>query len=955
MCSDDELIEALASLDVVEFPRPSSQVEPQFYPLDEIAVARTWGGSEAATATTATDTCNGVEGSLADILLRNFIAASFRDEQNKLEWYLRQVVKVSGVVIAERALSCVLENGFERPLYYLCARAFVAAFLKLKLEGVLPEAVTFVAALESNCVEIRRRAILDYPRIRPRAKRLALLTARSMRFLIQRLADDQTAIAGVLGVTGDLRTVNDISFLGDIHGVGGQVTRLTLSGRHAQSYLVVYKPRSLDVDDAFYELADELARQDDESLVRPWILRRGQYGWMQHIDPHECETRLNVSSFYSRLGWFTALLYALSGRDCHAGNVVACGEYPVLVDLECLLTPGGLAGSAGVSIPDLVTSTAVIPMVRFAIGDFPGMDVSAFSGGYGGQHFYRNWYIANGASSIPMAGRHSAPATLGANVPRINGMRVDPFEFSDSFVAGFKKGYRCLLRTRVMLLAPEGGIKRFESVETRYVIRNTGEYIKAINESTAPVLLTSKIAELEHYRCFLGRRMLGVVDAEIRQLWVGWIPRFGIISDVLHDGGLLDRAGLIGGFSGLERVRRFLESNLSEDDLDQQVRLIGHCIGAMALNRRVRRGALVPPAASASSPVELLQCVLMSLEKRRRSSYLPDWLSYETSRAGTLVVARAHWGGFTGKASIVGTYLQLEGLDWREAVSTTLLDSMTYLSNHQNVVGSLPVEGVDGQASFVLLDALAQRTGRTALSVHRMCALSAISSATSVKNGGLTGMAGTLLLLAAAQRVHADPSVQAALALRMTAAANSEIFRTIENALGRRRELDVSWTTPWTLLLAMARAGRINGNGLGAELCAKVISHPGLVARTAQARLLRVLLLLECGASSTHVLLQAEIRALIDELDGASIASQYGNGALLGIICSMAEKNMLDPQLIAKFSEKYASRVAALTKRDAQLTVPSCRSCDVARGIAGVALRIAQVCAKHPAPAMVIF
>ena len=32
-----------------------------------------------------------------------------------------------------------------------------------------------------------------------------------------------------------------------------------------------------------------------------------------------------------------ALVYVLEGSDCHFENIIACGEYPVLVDIEALM------------------------------------------------------------------------------------------------------------------------------------------------------------------------------------------------------------------------------------------------------------------------------------------------------------------------------------------------------------------------------------------------------------------------------------------------------------------------------------------------------------------------------------------------------------------------------------------------------------------------------------------
>ena len=43
-------------------------------------------------------------------------------------------------------------------------------------------------------------------------------------------------------------------------------------------------------------------------------------------------------------GWtLQCVLYALDSTDCHMGNLIACSEHPVFVDLETLFQPHTIA------------------------------------------------------------------------------------------------------------------------------------------------------------------------------------------------------------------------------------------------------------------------------------------------------------------------------------------------------------------------------------------------------------------------------------------------------------------------------------------------------------------------------------------------------------------------------------------------------------------------------------
>jgi lantibiotic modifying enzyme len=47
-----------------------------------------------------------------------------------------------------------------------------------------------------------------------------------------------------------------------------------------------------------------------------------------------CQNQEEIKRYYQRAGQLLCLLYVLGANDCHNENLIACGEYPVLVDLE---------------------------------------------------------------------------------------------------------------------------------------------------------------------------------------------------------------------------------------------------------------------------------------------------------------------------------------------------------------------------------------------------------------------------------------------------------------------------------------------------------------------------------------------------------------------------------------------------------------------------------------------
>ena len=75
-------------------------------------------------------------------------------------------------------------------------------------------------------------------------------------------------------------------------------------------------------------------------ILRPLrVLDRHTHGWVECAEPAPCADRAAVTRYYQRAGALMCLAYVLQGSDCHAENLIAAGEDPVLVDCETLLDP----------------------------------------------------------------------------------------------------------------------------------------------------------------------------------------------------------------------------------------------------------------------------------------------------------------------------------------------------------------------------------------------------------------------------------------------------------------------------------------------------------------------------------------------------------------------------------------------------------------------------------------
>ena len=154
---------------------------------------------------------------------------------------------------------------------------------------------------------------------------------------LRRLEADQRELLTLLGDCHNSGQVCSVEAgISDPHHDGRSVLILGFHGGRR----LVYKPRPLEIDYAFYRLVAEInERHPKPGLGVLNVLDRGEYGWGEFARHAPCSDRRAAKRYYRRAGSLACLVHWLRGIDFHRENVVAAGEHPILVDLECLAHP----------------------------------------------------------------------------------------------------------------------------------------------------------------------------------------------------------------------------------------------------------------------------------------------------------------------------------------------------------------------------------------------------------------------------------------------------------------------------------------------------------------------------------------------------------------------------------------------------------------------------------------
>ena len=364
---------------------------------------------------------------------------------------------------------------------------------------------------------------------------------RSADRLADRVSADRDALARTFNDGDDLGAVVDVDPLSDDpHGDGEIVFGVDFEADCS----VVYKPRSVETERAFGSVLDWAnANASVPDLYVPSVLDRDTYGWMEYVDHGECDDLGAVDRYYERMGGLTALAFALDSTDLHQDNVVAMGEYPVIVDQEMALSPefetADDPSSPALSslVEDSILKTVLVPFTS-SLNDedaevLTNSGLAELDDVEGGQKTPVFVDPNTDAMDLTFEGTYRPDGT---NLPRLDGEIQSVSDHVDGLKRGFRAVVDAIRANREAFAASDGPLGAFEGCEMRYLLRPTGHYSSKLTESVYSSQLRSGIARslaLESlYRIFVPTSDDGdlwkLVDAERATLRRFTVPRFTV-------------------------------------------------------------------------------------------------------------------------------------------------------------------------------------------------------------------------------------------------------------------------------------------------------------------------------------------------------------------------------------------------------------------------------------------
>jgi type 2 lantibiotic biosynthesis protein LanM len=392
------------------------------------------------------------------------------------------------------------------------------------------------------------------------------------------------------------RLIEAAAGAGDTHRRG----RSVIIVRFESGFKLVYKPRSIAVDVHFQQFLRWVNDKGANPQLRTLkLLNREGYGWAEFVQTAGCQSKEEIVRFYERQGSYLAILYLLEATDFHFENLLACGEHPVLVDLEALFHPR--LREFDIKLPDLriaaraksrsVLRTGLLPKRTGAHGDSIGMELSGI--GYSAGQVTENVLQWTSEGTDEMAAvKQSFLTPSGHNRPNLDGTEIDVREYAEPIISGFTRTYDLFQANRAEMLSfdDDGPLSRFAHDEIRVVPRATHGYGMLLSHMLHPDYLRDaldrdRLLDLLWAGIEENSHLLPLIDAERRDLMEADVPIFTTrpaSNDIFTSTG-----GKIAGFlekTGLALSRKTVEA-LGPGDLHKQIWFIRASIATLDLQK----------------------------------------------------------------------------------------------------------------------------------------------------------------------------------------------------------------------------------------------------------------------------------------------------------------------------------------------------------------------------------
>jgi type 2 lantibiotic biosynthesis protein LanM len=270
--------------------------------------------------------------------------------------------------------------------------------------------------------------------------------------------------------------------LSDRHNNGRSVMLVTFSS----GLKLVYKPRNIEIEKVYINLLNWLNKHGIPLKFKLFkVLNRSTYGWVEFVPTMPCQDQEEAKRYYQRMGILLCLVHILEATDLHYQNVIACGEHPVLIDLETLMhhrvkkvqnkkTSRESNLGANQQIEHSVLRTGLLPYWQL-IEEGQAYDVSAL-GAAAQENFVQVQKWININTDAMVVHYENVNIQPSQNAPSLGGVNLSLNDYHQEIIDGFQQMYQFMMEHRQEFLASDSPLAVLAHQELRFVFRATKTY-----------------------------------------------------------------------------------------------------------------------------------------------------------------------------------------------------------------------------------------------------------------------------------------------------------------------------------------------------------------------------------------------------------------------------------------------------------------------------------------------
>ena len=313
----------------------------------------------------------------------------------------------------------------------------------------------------------------------------------------------------------------------DVHNHGKQVMRIQLDLKDE----ILYKPHSMENEKIFNELLKWFKEKTGLDYRRYAFISCEDHSWSTILEYSACETEEQLENYYRRFGLQLFLAYVFGTKDLHYENIIASGEYPVLIDLETLVnlrlneTRKTVNEEIRYELFQSVLYTGLLPIYLWN-NTGNGVNLSGVCGDGNQRYPFKIPCILEPETSNMRIGYNYPVSKKAMNQATLNGKFICPNAYKEKIIEGFKVAYNCVIDLKIEFMSI---LHNIENLTNRYVLLDSQRYAMMLSASYHPSLLMDKETRKQFWKYqWEGRNEINkeIVESEIISLDNGDIPYF---------------------------------------------------------------------------------------------------------------------------------------------------------------------------------------------------------------------------------------------------------------------------------------------------------------------------------------------------------------------------------------------------------------------------------------------